>query len=144
MYSHAFLFAQSKNSRPLRTCQIYMQDDNATQIQLYNNRFELMKIIASKRSPPIKPLYVQETSLRDVKIKMHLLYSSTSTEQKSTLFVLSPGWAWIHSRRTPSTPLCWLRGIDLHVIINILFYSSLVDLERITYGWFCNSRVINA
>uniref|UniRef100_A0A672TEG3 E1A binding protein p400 n=1 Tax=Sinocyclocheilus grahami TaxID=75366 RepID=A0A672TEG3_SINGR len=47
---------KSKNSRPLRTCQIYTQDDNATQIQLYNNRFELMKIIASKRSPPIKPL----------------------------------------------------------------------------------------
>uniref|UniRef100_A0A3Q2Y184 E1A binding protein p400 n=1 Tax=Hippocampus comes TaxID=109280 RepID=A0A3Q2Y184_HIPCM len=42
--------------RPLRTCQIYTQDDNATQIQLYNSRFELMKIIASKRSPPIKPL----------------------------------------------------------------------------------------
>uniref|UniRef100_A0A3Q3VLH9 Uncharacterized protein n=1 Tax=Mola mola TaxID=94237 RepID=A0A3Q3VLH9_MOLML len=47
---------KSKNSRPLRTCQIYTQDDNATHIQLYNNRFELMKIIASKRSPPIKPL----------------------------------------------------------------------------------------
>uniref|UniRef100_A0A671KFM6 E1A-binding protein p400-like n=1 Tax=Sinocyclocheilus anshuiensis TaxID=1608454 RepID=A0A671KFM6_9TELE len=47
---------KSKNSRPLRTCQIYTQDDNATQIQLFNNRFELMKIIASKRSPPIRPL----------------------------------------------------------------------------------------
>ncbi|XP_062855451.1 E1A-binding protein p400 isoform X2 [Trichomycterus rosablanca] len=47
---------KSKNSRPLRTCQIYTQDDNATQIQLYNSRFELMKIIASKRSPPIKPM----------------------------------------------------------------------------------------
>uniref|UniRef100_A0A8C5EC60 E1A binding protein p400 n=1 Tax=Gouania willdenowi TaxID=441366 RepID=A0A8C5EC60_GOUWI len=47
---------KSKNSRPLRTCQIYTQDDNATHIQLYNNRFELIKIIASKRSPPIKPL----------------------------------------------------------------------------------------
>ncbi|XP_046726606.1 E1A-binding protein p400 isoform X2 [Silurus meridionalis] len=47
---------KTKNSRPLRTCQIYTQDDNATQIQLYNNRFELMKIIASKRSAPIKPL----------------------------------------------------------------------------------------
>uniref|UniRef100_A0A1A7X6Y8 E1A binding protein p400 n=1 Tax=Iconisemion striatum TaxID=60296 RepID=A0A1A7X6Y8_9TELE len=45
-----------KNSRPLRTCQIYTQDDNASQIQLYSSRFELMKIIASKRSPPIKPL----------------------------------------------------------------------------------------
>ncbi|TNM90197.1 hypothetical protein fugu_004431 [Takifugu bimaculatus] len=49
---------KSKNSRPLRTCQIYTQDDNAMTIQLYNNRFELMKIIASKRSPPNKPLYV--------------------------------------------------------------------------------------
>ncbi|KAK2837584.1 hypothetical protein Q5P01_014796 [Channa striata] len=47
---------KSKNSRPLRTCQIYTQDDNATHIQLYNSRFELMKIIASKRSPPSKPL----------------------------------------------------------------------------------------
>ncbi|XP_033181240.1 E1A-binding protein p400 isoform X6 [Mastacembelus armatus] len=47
---------KSKNSRPLRTCQIYTQDDNATHMQLYNSRFELMKIIASKRSPPIKPL----------------------------------------------------------------------------------------
>ncbi|XP_062399404.1 E1A-binding protein p400 isoform X2 [Sardina pilchardus] len=47
---------KSKNSRPLRTCQIYTQDDNATHMQLYSSRFELMKIIASKRSPPIKPL----------------------------------------------------------------------------------------
>ncbi|XP_058850564.1 E1A-binding protein p400-like isoform X16 [Acipenser ruthenus] len=47
---------KSKNSRPLRTCQIYAQDDSATHIHLYNSRFELMKIIASKRSPPIKPL----------------------------------------------------------------------------------------
>ncbi|XP_058492694.1 E1A-binding protein p400 isoform X6 [Solea solea] len=47
---------KSKNSRPLRTGQIYTQDDNATHMQLYNSRFELMKIIASKRSPPIKPL----------------------------------------------------------------------------------------
>ncbi|XP_037537104.1 E1A-binding protein p400 [Nematolebias whitei] len=47
---------KSKNSRPLRTCQIYTQDDNSSQIQLYNSRFEIMKIIASKRSPPIKPL----------------------------------------------------------------------------------------
>lgn len=66
MNSRPLLFfsvlAQSKNSRPLRTCQIYTQDDNATHIQLYNSRFELMKIIASKRSPPIKPLYVPTTA----------------------------------------------------------------------------------
>uniref|UniRef100_A0A8C2PPC9 E1A binding protein p400 n=1 Tax=Cyprinus carpio TaxID=7962 RepID=A0A8C2PPC9_CYPCA len=60
---------KSKNSRPLRTCQIYTQDDNATQIQLYNSRFELMKIIASKRSPPIKPLYVQAVSNTQTSLK---------------------------------------------------------------------------
>ncbi|XP_017290804.1 E1A-binding protein p400 isoform X4 [Kryptolebias marmoratus] len=47
---------KSKNSRPLRTSQIYTQDDNSSQIQLYNSHFEIMKIIASKRSPPIKPV----------------------------------------------------------------------------------------
>ncbi|XP_063051438.1 E1A-binding protein p400 isoform X2 [Engraulis encrasicolus] len=47
---------KTKNSRPLRTHQIYTQDDNSTHMQLYSSRFELMKIIASKRSPPIKPL----------------------------------------------------------------------------------------
>ncbi|XP_043921504.1 E1A-binding protein p400 isoform X2 [Protopterus annectens] len=47
---------KTKNNRPLRTSQIYAQDECATHTQLYTTRFELMKMIASKRSPPIKPL----------------------------------------------------------------------------------------
>ncbi|XP_041423099.1 E1A-binding protein p400 isoform X2 [Xenopus laevis] len=47
---------KTKNSRPLRTSQIYAQDEGVTHTQLYNNRFELMKMTAGKRSPPIKPL----------------------------------------------------------------------------------------
>ncbi|KAM9330868.1 E1A-binding protein p400-like [Gastrophryne carolinensis] len=47
---------KTKNSRPLRTSQIYAQDEGGTHTQLYNNRFELMKMTAGKRSPPIKPL----------------------------------------------------------------------------------------
>nr|XP_033809929.1 E1A-binding protein p400-like isoform X2 [Geotrypetes seraphini] len=45
-----------KNSRPLRTNQIYAQDEGTVHTQLYTNRFEIMKGIAGKRSPPIKPL----------------------------------------------------------------------------------------
>ncbi|XP_016852252.2 E1A-binding protein p400 isoform X4 [Anolis carolinensis] len=47
---------QTKNSRPLRTNQLYAQDEGATHTQLYTNHFEIMKMIAGKRSPPIKPL----------------------------------------------------------------------------------------
>ncbi|XP_072000529.1 E1A-binding protein p400-like isoform X3 [Engystomops pustulosus] len=47
---------KTKNSRPLRTNQIYAQDEGVTHTQLYTNRFELMKMTAGKRSPPIKPL----------------------------------------------------------------------------------------
>uniref|UniRef100_A0A4X2K4H6 E1A binding protein p400 n=1 Tax=Vombatus ursinus TaxID=29139 RepID=A0A4X2K4H6_VOMUR len=47
---------KSKNNRPLRTSQIYAQDENATHTQLYTNHFDLMKMTAGKRSPPIKPL----------------------------------------------------------------------------------------
>ncbi|XP_015274457.1 PREDICTED: E1A-binding protein p400-like, partial [Gekko japonicus] len=47
---------QTKNSRPLRTSQLYAQDEGAMHTQLYTNHFEIMKMIAGKRSPPIKPL----------------------------------------------------------------------------------------
>ncbi|XP_069476164.1 E1A-binding protein p400 isoform X2 [Ambystoma mexicanum] len=47
---------KNKNSRPLRTGQIYSQDESATHTQLYTHRFELMKMMAGKRSAPIKPL----------------------------------------------------------------------------------------
>uniref|UniRef100_A0A8C0HFG3 E1A-binding protein p400 n=1 Tax=Chelonoidis abingdonii TaxID=106734 RepID=A0A8C0HFG3_CHEAB len=47
---------KTKNSRPLRTNQIYAQDEGATHTQLYTNHFEMMKMIVGKRSPPIKPL----------------------------------------------------------------------------------------
>ncbi|XP_069612171.1 E1A-binding protein p400-like isoform X1 [Ranitomeya imitator] len=47
---------KTKNSRPLRTSQIYAQDEGVTHTQLYTNRFDLMKMTAGKRSPPIKPL----------------------------------------------------------------------------------------
>lgn len=52
-----WVLSQSKNNRPLRTGQMYAQDENATHTQLYTSHFDLMKMTAGKRSPPIKPLY---------------------------------------------------------------------------------------
>ncbi|XP_044131553.1 E1A-binding protein p400-like isoform X1 [Bufo gargarizans] len=43
-------------NKPLRTSQIYSQDEGLSHSQLYTTRFELMKMTAGKRSPPIKPL----------------------------------------------------------------------------------------
>uniref|UniRef100_A0A673UTM3 E1A binding protein p400 n=1 Tax=Suricata suricatta TaxID=37032 RepID=A0A673UTM3_SURSU len=51
---------KSKNNRPLRTGQMYAQDENGTHTQLYTSHFELMKTTAGKRSPPIKPLKASE------------------------------------------------------------------------------------
>uniref|UniRef100_UPI00398F561A E1A-binding protein p400 isoform X4 n=1 Tax=Pristiophorus japonicus TaxID=55135 RepID=UPI00398F561A len=47
---------KSKNSRPLRTSQIYAQDESVMHTQLFTSHFELVKLIAGKRSPPIKPM----------------------------------------------------------------------------------------
>ncbi|KAM5194408.1 E1A-binding protein p400-like [Mantella aurantiaca] len=43
-------------NKPLRTSQIYAQDEGQSHLQLYTTRFDLMKMTAGKRSPPIKPL----------------------------------------------------------------------------------------
>ncbi|XP_029777498.1 E1A-binding protein p400 [Suricata suricatta] len=55
---------KSKNNRPLRTGQMYAQDENGTHTQLYTSHFELMKTTAGKRSPPIKPLWVSGRARR--------------------------------------------------------------------------------
>nr|DBA23123.1 TPA: hypothetical protein GDO54_014071 [Pyxicephalus adspersus] len=43
-------------NKPLRTSQIYAQDEGQSHLQLYATRFDLMKMTAGKRSAPIKPL----------------------------------------------------------------------------------------
>ncbi|XP_044846058.1 E1A-binding protein p400-like [Mauremys mutica] len=44
------------SSHPVCTRQIYAEDQNAAHTQLYMSRFDLMKKIARKRSPSVKPL----------------------------------------------------------------------------------------
>ncbi|XP_018413850.1 PREDICTED: E1A-binding protein p400-like [Nanorana parkeri] len=43
-------------NKPLRTSQIYAQDEGQSHLQLFTTRFDLMKMTAGKRSLPIKPL----------------------------------------------------------------------------------------
>ncbi|KAG8455975.1 hypothetical protein GDO86_001967 [Hymenochirus boettgeri] len=43
-------------TKPLRTSQIYAQDEGMTHSTLFATRFELMKLIAGKRSQPSKPV----------------------------------------------------------------------------------------
>ncbi|KAM8960730.1 E1A-binding protein p400-like [Pelodytes ibericus] len=43
-------------NKPLRTSQIYAQDEGVTHSQLFTTRFDLMKMTAGKRNAPIKPL----------------------------------------------------------------------------------------
>ncbi|XP_074155978.1 E1A-binding protein p400-like [Sminthopsis crassicaudata] len=47
---------KTKNSRPLRTNQVYAQDEGSTRTQIYTSHFEMAKVIAGKRSPLSKPL----------------------------------------------------------------------------------------
>ncbi|KAJ8986042.1 hypothetical protein NQ317_013927, partial [Molorchus minor] len=42
---------QTKSTRPMRTSQLYTQDNNSTFSQLMNERFEALKSIANKRMP---------------------------------------------------------------------------------------------
>ncbi|KAM9330869.1 E1A-binding protein p400-like [Gastrophryne carolinensis] len=43
-------------NKPLRTSQIYAQDEGQSHLNLYTTRFDFMKMTAGKRSAPIKPL----------------------------------------------------------------------------------------
>ncbi|XP_067010530.2 helicase domino [Anabrus simplex] len=52
---------QTKTNRPMRTAQLYVQDNHQSWRQLMQQRFEVIKAIASKRKPTVKPLLVNPT-----------------------------------------------------------------------------------
>lgn len=51
----------TKSNRPVRTCQLYMQDNNATFTEIYHQRFDNIKVLSFKRSPTLKPVLVNPT-----------------------------------------------------------------------------------
>lgn len=130
---------QSKNNRPLRTSQIYAQDENATHTQLYTSHFELMKMTAGKRSPPIKPLYVPWA----------LTVLLGLCQLKGCWLRLAPDWlllfhncppvsvaglAWIPFRRTPNMPLCWQKGTSMNLTHFLpLKWVCVVTLSSVEY-----------
>ncbi|XP_048751446.2 helicase domino-like isoform X4 [Ostrea edulis] len=52
---------KTKNNRPMRTSQLYIQDNNQAVTMLYSFRFESSKQIAGKRPPPLKQTLVNPT-----------------------------------------------------------------------------------
>ncbi|XP_061196592.1 helicase domino-like [Saccostrea echinata] len=52
---------KTKNNRPMRTSQLYIQDNNQAVTMLYSFRFESAKQIAGKRPPPLKQTLVNPT-----------------------------------------------------------------------------------
>lgn len=48
----------TKSSRPVRTCQLYIQDNNASFTDVYHQRFDNIKVLSIKRKPTVKPLLV--------------------------------------------------------------------------------------
>ncbi|XP_024084966.1 helicase domino isoform X2 [Cimex lectularius] len=52
---------QIKAGRPLRTSQLYQQDNNTSMTQVMNTRFDAIRAVSNKRAPTIKPLLVDPT-----------------------------------------------------------------------------------
>nr|CAD7426185.1 unnamed protein product [Timema monikensis] len=48
--------SQTKTNRPMRTSQLYMQDNNLTSTQIFVQRFDAIKSVSNKRTPTVKPL----------------------------------------------------------------------------------------
>uniref|UniRef100_A0A8C9A3K9 E1A binding protein p400 n=1 Tax=Prolemur simus TaxID=1328070 RepID=A0A8C9A3K9_PROSS len=92
---------KTKSSRPLRTHQIYAQDEGATQTQLYTGHFEGVAVIAGKRSPLIKPLLGMNPFQKNPKHASVLADRWESEASPSSL----AGKAWCDfSRHTTSLP----------------------------------------
>lgn len=77
---------------------MYAQDENATHTQLYTSHFDLMKMTAGKRSPPIKPLYASQVTragrTESVGARSHCRPSRLCIFLCSVTFSLSVLQAW--------------------------------------------------
>ncbi|KAL1140672.1 hypothetical protein AAG570_000602, partial [Ranatra chinensis] len=49
---------QMKAGRPLRTSQLYQQDNNSSMTQVMNSRFDAIRSVSNRRAPTVKPLLV--------------------------------------------------------------------------------------
>jgi E1A-binding protein p400 len=47
-----------KAGRPLRTAQLYQQDNNSSMTQVMNARFDAIRSVSNRRAPTVKPLLV--------------------------------------------------------------------------------------
>ncbi len=73
-------FSQTKNNRPMRTSQLYVQDNNNAPTMLFSLRMDSVKSIATKRTPTIRPTLANPT-LKNPKHTAVLLESGINYEQ---------------------------------------------------------------
>lgn len=53
-----FVLQQMKSGRPLRTSQLFQQDNNTSMSQVMHSRFEAIRSVSNRRAPTVKPLLV--------------------------------------------------------------------------------------
>uniref|UniRef100_A0A1B6LJA9 Myb-like domain-containing protein n=1 Tax=Graphocephala atropunctata TaxID=36148 RepID=A0A1B6LJA9_9HEMI len=58
---------QTKCSRPMKTSQMFLQDNNTSYTQVMNARFETIRAIANKRTPTMKPLLNNKPDMKNPK-----------------------------------------------------------------------------
>lgn len=61
------LSPQTKTNRPMRTSQLYIQDNNGMYTQLYTQRFETIKAVSNKRTPTVRPQQLESSTMRNPK-----------------------------------------------------------------------------
>jgi E1A-binding protein p400 len=58
---------QTKTNRPMRTSQLYIQDNNGTYTHLYTQCFETIKAVSNKRTPTVRPQQIENPTMRNPK-----------------------------------------------------------------------------
>lgn len=77
------IYLQTKNNRPMRTSQLFVQDNHQAISMLYSLRFDGVKGIATKRPPPLKQTLVNPT-LKNPKHASVLTENEINYEQPLT------------------------------------------------------------
>ena len=77
-----FLF-QTKNNRPMRTSQLYLQNNHNSISTLYSLRFDSCKLMATKRTPTFRPTVANPT-LKNPKHAAVLAENGINYEQPLT------------------------------------------------------------
>ena len=75
---------QTKNNRPMRTSQLYIQDNYLSLTTLHNHRFDTVKAASAKRTPTLKSTLANPTHKNPKHAAVLASYGITNYDQPST------------------------------------------------------------